>query len=229
MEYTLSDFDDVPSAIMLFCSSIEVDAALFTRMWLDLQTYVENQNEANSDVLGDIVSAILALTSEAGQMDDELYSVFMSYASEYLIDNTDIVPISDDLVHIADICYNYMMYGSLNRYNGESFEVYLAKITSIVNLYVQRYTSSYLVTQESLKGTESTEYTKLYKYRDFPTSMQGMNLTLSENSSIRLPVKLPYEANDIINIRANFYNYLGDEYSDIVELSFTKSGNYSNY
>ncbi|CAG9311880.1 unnamed protein product [Blepharisma stoltei] len=220
------DPDQIPSAITLFCSSATIDSTLFSTMWSDLQLYV-SENTASSDLLNDAMSSIFALTGQTSIMSSGMFDIFIEYLENYETTNN-IMPTSDTIKYAVDITNNYLTFGETVSFNGSSIESYIVKTNTFIQLFVKKFTSNDLVSQQSLGSDVNTDTISLYKLRDFPTSFSNSTLNFTDHRSISFPSSLPFKDTDITNLRANYYTY-SDDYSDVAEISFGLSGNYSNY
>ncbi|CAG9324923.1 unnamed protein product [Blepharisma stoltei] len=220
------DVDNVPSTISLFCGSATIDSDLFSLMWTDLQNYISS-NQVNNDVLENALGATYSMTGQTEQMSVEMFQTFAIWLSKIIVDNPDLVPSQDNMNTIVALADNYLVYGNITEFSSLSLEGYIMNIDAFLTYWEIAATKDDLVTQGAMDGSQNTDMTKIYKYRDFPTSMANRTVPFSNNRTISMPAKLSYSDTDVMNIKLHYFNALND-YSDLVMLSFAQSGTYEN-
>ncbi|CAG9326216.1 unnamed protein product [Blepharisma stoltei] len=222
------DEDNIPSSISLYCGSATIENDLFTRMWSDLQSYVANQKELTSSELDSVLGALYSMTTQESQMTLSLYKEFISWLDGLLTTYTSLIPTQDNMITLVSIADSFMSYGNTTDYSEQPLEDYVMTANDLVLTWAAVATKEDLVNQTSLNGTQNTDQTKIFKYRNFPSDMQNSNITLGTNRSIALPSQLDFTSTDIMNMRALYFNTSSDDYSDVISLSFSTSGNYTD-
>ncbi|CAG9312681.1 unnamed protein product [Blepharisma stoltei] len=221
------DSDNVPASISLFCGSATIDSELFAKMWSDLQSYVASTTVDN-DRLQNALGAAYSMTTQTEQMSAEMFTTMATWLAGVIVNNPSLVPSQENMVTVVALVNNYLSYGYNTNYVGMSLEDYIINADKFLTEWEIAATLDDLVTQSAMDGSQNTDMTKVFKYRDFPSSMVNHTARIGTNQTFSIPTNLSYADTDVMNIKLHYYN-LSDESSDIVMMSFANSGSYVNY
>ncbi|CAG9319149.1 unnamed protein product [Blepharisma stoltei] len=225
------DTDNIPSSIALFCSMSVLDWNIFDIMWNDLQKYVRNSNIVNNSILSLVLDATLSLTLQTGLVSLVLYHGIFNLLGGILANNPSLIPTVQDIKKIVLIGENYLLYGRNSKYRDQAFEKYIWTLDQFYNQWIVASTALDLVTQSSLNGSQNTENTLIYNYRNFQSKWLNWTMNLGSSGSIKFPASLSFDNTDIMNFRVIYYNSSKEDsqHFGIISLGFSNSGSYSNY
>ncbi|CAG9319790.1 unnamed protein product [Blepharisma stoltei] len=221
------DTDNIPSTIAIFCSSATIEASLFSQMWSDLQSYVEN-NDIDENLLGSVLGSVYAMAGQTSLVTIEMFQSMFDWLDGILSDNPTVVPTQENIKIVVALVDDYLLYGNSTNYEGKALEEYIIAADKFLSTWTVAATANDLVTQSALDGSQNTIQTKVFKHRNFPSAMTNKTISLGENRTVSFPSHFSYPDTDIMNIKVDYYNTSND-YSDVAVLSFAQSGAYKSY
>ncbi|CAG9333442.1 unnamed protein product [Blepharisma stoltei] len=248
--------DNIPSMIAIISSATTINSTLFEKMWSDLQSYINSQNSMNNNIFIGVISAIQALATKQSHMNSTLYEQLFTQASQIMTNNSlpvivDASSILNILVSINDAYLNLAknLTTSQNSTNTPSshnlralksssplsqnstanatYESYLINSNNFLSNFSVYCTQNDMPGQNSLPNATVSSQTSTYKSRYFAGDLANQTLQYGA-TNITMPSSLPFNSTDIVNLRVNLYNST-DDYSSVLDISYGKSGNYSDF
>lgn len=225
------DTDKVPSFITLLATVVDIDQALFTKMWSDLQSYYISQNELSNNVFITLLAAVNALATQEW-MSLALYEEFLNWIVSILKSNDlnlegDVDKLNDLVFILSEKCLNYTI--DYTKSENLAIEPHVLQLSGFLSQIANYMTKSELAGQNSMKPPLNEYRISMNKKRDLQIVHLNKSYDFSDITVI-LPSALPFDDDAIMNLRINQFKLISDEdYSDIFDLSFSSSGSYKNF
>ena len=212
-----TDMEDVPLYAVAFLKTYSLTLVEITYIYDSVLTYISYKTIDGTivDIMLSVVTQIFNSLQEPVLTQTFVSSVLdMTY--EIMYNSTDSLT-SDEV----DLAYSISLEVVDNSKYDPNYS-YLANnfIQQVLSLY------SYSLLPGNTAINEQSSTFSIYKHKDVASAYSNTSYTLGDGSVVQI-TSLPFASSDIVNLLINVYPQ-ALEYSDIIDITFSSSGTYSN-
>ena len=208
----------IPIYSIAYISTFPMDLSDITYIHNDLVSYIYNQTSINSESIDIYLSLIFEIVSrQENSLTFNVITAYLQTLMEILNNSTSEIA-SDNIQTIFIITENILQFGNFSM-------EYIQLVDSFLNTIINQY---------SLNMMPGTVIAKLqindtlyYKTRLLSSNYSNFNLLLNDSTEI-IVNQLQFDNDTIINLLVSVYPQIND-YSSIINLNFTNSGNFKNH
>ena len=212
------DPEAIPMMSLAYLETFSFESAEIDYIQNDVVSYIYNSSTIDQDSVSLILNLVNTFFS-SNQINSLTYNRIAAYAQQVLkVMNMSSVSLTADSVNLAfTFVENILNYGNYQM-------TYILLADSFFNSVLEMYTVG------ALPGTTlanlASNGTFMFKYNAISNNLAGTSYNFSDGTSVTIQ-SLPFYSTSILNLIVSIYPQ-ANNYSSIVDITFTNNGNYIN-